>query len=81
MEESGIKFDCIVSDQHPQIQKFLSDAKITQYYDVWHFEKGIGKNLKAISSTKECEKLKKRLQMIKKQIYWITAPPPQSGHL
>ncbi|XP_030269578.1 uncharacterized protein LOC115579945 isoform X2 [Sparus aurata] len=39
MEDSGIKLDCIVSDRHPQIQKFLTDAKITQYYDVWHFEK------------------------------------------
>ncbi|XP_078017596.1 uncharacterized protein LOC117267866 [Epinephelus lanceolatus] len=40
MEESGINLDCIVSDRHPQIQKFLTDAKIIQFYDVWNFEKG-----------------------------------------
>lgn len=34
---------------------------------------GIGKKLKAIAKTKECEKLKKWLPMIKKQIYWIAA--------
>ncbi|XDV48298.1 hypothetical protein PO909_017735 [Leuciscus waleckii] len=71
--ESGIKLDCIVSDRLPQIQKFLTDAKITQYYDVWHFEKGMGKKLKAISKTKDCEKVKKWLPMIKNQIYWIAA--------
>ncbi|XDV11168.1 hypothetical protein PO909_000180 [Leuciscus waleckii] len=71
--ESGIKLDCIVSDRLPQIQKFLTDAKITQYYDVWHFEKGMGKKLTAISKTKDCEKVKKWLPMIKNQIYWIAA--------
>ncbi|KAM4589258.1 uncharacterized protein V3H82_003375 [Fundulus diaphanus] len=73
LEESGIKLECIVSDRRPQIQKFLADAKITQYHDVWRFEKGISKKLKAISKTKECEKVKKWLPMIKNQIYWIAA--------
>ncbi len=37
----GVTFDSIVTDRHPQIQKFLQEANITQYYDVWHIEKGI----------------------------------------
>ncbi|XP_067292168.1 uncharacterized protein [Pseudorasbora parva] len=37
----GVTFDSIVTDRHPQIQKYLREANITQYYDVWHVEKGI----------------------------------------
>lgn len=37
----GVTFDSIVTDRHPQIQKYLREANITQYYDVWHIEKGI----------------------------------------
>ena len=41
LEERGINLDCIVTDRHPQIQKFLREKNITQYYDVWHIAKGI----------------------------------------
>ncbi len=37
----GVTFDIIVTDRHPQIQKYLREANIPQYYDVWHIEKGI----------------------------------------
>ncbi len=40
LEESGVKLDCIVTDRHPQIQKFLKDRKIIHYYDIWHMVKG-----------------------------------------
>lgn len=40
LEESGVKLDCIVTDRHPQIQKFLKDRKIIHCYDVWHMAKG-----------------------------------------
>ncbi|XP_035862681.1 uncharacterized protein LOC116042204 isoform X2 [Sander lucioperca] len=36
----GVTIDCIVTDRHPQIQKFLREENITQFYDVWHMEKG-----------------------------------------
>ncbi|KAI2664085.1 Chaperone protein DnaJ [Labeo rohita] len=36
----GVTFDSIVTDRHPQVQKFLREANITQYFDVWHIEKG-----------------------------------------
>ncbi|KAA8577905.1 hypothetical protein FQN60_016827, partial [Etheostoma spectabile] len=36
---SGVKLDCIITDRHPQIQKFLRERKIPQYYDVWHVAK------------------------------------------
>ncbi|KAL0161545.1 hypothetical protein M9458_045270, partial [Cirrhinus mrigala] len=35
----GVTFDSIVTDRHPQVQKFLREANITQYYDVSHIEK------------------------------------------
>lgn len=41
MEERGVTIDSIVTDRRPQIQKFLREADITHYYDVWHMEKGI----------------------------------------
>lgn len=37
----GVTLECIVTDRHPQIQKFLRENNITQFYDVWHMEKGI----------------------------------------
>lgn len=38
----NVSLDCIVTDRHPQVQKYLrEEAKITHYYDVWHIEKGI----------------------------------------
>lgn len=36
----GIVLDYIVTDCHPQIQKYLKDNNITQFYDIWHLEKG-----------------------------------------
>lgn len=40
LESCGLVVDYIVTDRHPQIQKYLRERNITQYYDVWHFEKG-----------------------------------------
>ncbi|XP_056444674.1 uncharacterized protein LOC130381219 isoform X2 [Gadus chalcogrammus] len=40
LEERRVTLDCIVTDRHPQIQKFLRETGINQYYDVWHMEKG-----------------------------------------
>lgn len=37
----GVTLDCIVTDHHPQIQKFLKENNILQFYDVWHMAKGI----------------------------------------
>ncbi|RXN38813.1 hypothetical protein ROHU_000772 [Labeo rohita] len=36
----GVTFDSTVTDRHPQVQKFLREVNITQYFDVWHIEKG-----------------------------------------
>uniref|UniRef100_A0A8P4G5H1 THAP-type domain-containing protein n=1 Tax=Dicentrarchus labrax TaxID=13489 RepID=A0A8P4G5H1_DICLA len=73
LEERGVTIDSIVTDRHPQIQKFLREADVTHYYDVWHMEKGLSKKLSKISQNKECEKLKKWLQSIKNHIYWTAA--------
>lgn len=40
LESSGLAVDCIITDRHPQIQKYLRERSITQFYDMWHFEKG-----------------------------------------
>lgn len=41
LDRSGVKLDCIITDRHPQVQKFLRERKITHYYDVWHMAKGV----------------------------------------
>lgn len=40
LERNNVKMDYIVTDRHTQVQKFLRERGITQYYDVWHLEKG-----------------------------------------
>ena len=41
LESNNLAVEYIVTDRHPQIQKFLRERNIEQFYDVWHFEKGI----------------------------------------
>lgn len=41
LDSKGMTVDYIVTDRHPQIQKFLREKKITHYFDVWHLEKGM----------------------------------------
>ncbi|XP_075891651.1 uncharacterized protein LOC142894271 [Nelusetta ayraudi] len=39
LDARGVTVDCIVTDRHPQIQKFLRENNVTHYYDVWHIAK------------------------------------------
>jgi len=41
-EESGLHVDVLVTDRHPQIQKYVREAipSVMHYYDVWHVAKG-----------------------------------------
>ncbi|XP_067237056.1 uncharacterized protein [Chanodichthys erythropterus] len=73
LESRGVNLDCIVTDRHPQVQKFLRERNITHYYDVWHMAKGISKKLELISKQKDCEKLKKWIKSINNHIYWTAA--------
>ncbi|XP_026063533.1 uncharacterized protein LOC113046778 isoform X3 [Carassius auratus] len=78
LESNGLAVDYIVTDRHPQIQKYLRDCNITQFYDVWHFEKGLSKKLDKLSKMKDCEVLKKWLHSIKNHVYW-SAISSESG--
>ena len=42
LENAGIQPVSIITDRHPQIQKYLREEKshIQHYYDVWHISKG-----------------------------------------
>ncbi|XP_041929953.1 uncharacterized protein LOC121694081 [Alosa sapidissima] len=70
LESNGLKVDYIVTDRHPQIQKFLRERSVTQFYDVWPFEKGLSKKLEKASHNEDCDVLKKWLQSIKNHVYW-----------
>ncbi|XP_052464668.1 uncharacterized protein LOC128021464 isoform X1 [Carassius gibelio] len=78
LDAHGVTLDCIVTDRHPQIQKFLRERNVNQFYDVWHIEKGISKQLEKVCKLKGCEKIRKWLHSIKNHIYW-TAASSSSG--
>lgn len=52
LESNCLPVEYIVTDRRPQIQTFLSERNITQFYDVWHFEKGRCSSLYTSSSTR-----------------------------
>ncbi|KAI7810856.1 uncharacterized protein LOC130552890 isoform X2 [Triplophysa rosa] len=70
MESCGLMVDYIVTDRHPQIKKYLRERNVTQYYDVWHFEKALSKKLHKLSQSKDCKVLKKWLKSIKNHLNW-----------
>ncbi|XP_063048719.1 uncharacterized protein LOC134445189 isoform X3 [Engraulis encrasicolus] len=70
LDSKGVAVDYIVTDRHPQIQKYLRDRDVQHFYDVWHFEKGLSKKLDKLSKDKECELLKKWRRSIGNHAYW-----------
>ncbi|KAF4097383.1 hypothetical protein G5714_021391 [Onychostoma macrolepis] len=70
LESNGLAVDYIITDRRPHIQKYLRERSITQFYDVWHFEKGLSKKLDKLSQRKDCKVLKTWLHSIKNHIYW-----------
>lgn len=40
LQDNSIDIDYIVTDRHTQVKTYLRGRNITQYYDVWHMEKG-----------------------------------------
>ncbi|KAG7455572.1 hypothetical protein JOB18_020270 [Solea senegalensis] len=70
LQSNGLAVDYIVTDRHPQIQKFLRDLQITHFYDVWHFEKGLSKKLQKLAKNKDCQILNKWLHAIKNHVYY-----------
>ncbi|XP_063072440.1 uncharacterized protein LOC134463131 [Engraulis encrasicolus] len=70
MESNGLKIQYIVTDRDPQIQKFLREKNIPQFYDVWHFEKGLSKKLEKLSHQQDCEVLQPWVQSIKNHVHW-----------
>ncbi|XP_010781443.1 uncharacterized protein [Notothenia coriiceps] len=70
LESNDLAVEYIVTDRHPQIQKFLRERNLEQFYDVWHFEKGLSKKLLKVSQNKDCKVLKKWLCSIKNHVYW-----------
>ncbi|CAM4642972.1 unnamed protein product [Leuciscus chuanchicus] len=57
LESNGLAVDYLIADRHPQIQKYLRERSITQFYDVWHFQKGLSKKLDKLSQNKDCKVL------------------------
>jgi hypothetical protein len=51
--EAGLAIDVIISDRHPQIQKWLREncKETKHYYDVWHVSKGMFMFISHLCST------------------------------
>ncbi|XP_072306189.1 uncharacterized protein [Eucyclogobius newberryi] len=78
LQTNNIEVDYIVTDRHTQVKTYLRGRSVTQYYDVWHLEKGISKKLEKMSKEKECQLIKKWLPTIINHIYWV-ATSSKSG--
>lgn len=70
LNSNNLPMDCIVTDSCPQIQEFLRERNITQFYHTWLFEEGLSKKIEILSRNKDCTVLKKWLCSIKNHIYW-----------
>ncbi|XP_064205610.1 uncharacterized protein LOC135262525 [Anguilla rostrata] len=70
LEESGLTVGCLVTDRHPQIQKYVREEKpaVIHYYDVWHVAKSVSRKLEDIA--KQCKKVKKWQCSIRNHMYW-----------
>ncbi|KAK7929311.1 hypothetical protein WMY93_005706 [Mugilogobius chulae] len=73
LQDNNINLDYIVTDRHTQVKTFLRGRNITQYYDVWHMEKGLSKKLDKLSKDKECQLIKKWSAAIKNHMYWAAS--------
>ncbi|XP_052443742.1 uncharacterized protein LOC127985712 isoform X2 [Carassius gibelio] len=70
LESNNLHVEYIVTDRHTQVQKYLRERAVKQYYDVWHIERGLSKKLEKLSRNKECQVLRKWLPSIKNHMYW-----------
>ena len=75
LEENGLLIDKLITDRHPQIQKYLRDMKpsITHYYDVWHVAKALRKKLEALGKERECKVVQEWIKSIVNHLYWSAA--------
>ncbi|XP_078142320.1 uncharacterized protein LOC139930535 [Centroberyx gerrardi] len=78
LEDRGVKLDSIVTDRHPQIQKFLRDKDIQHFYDVWHLQKGVSKQVDKVAKEKDCEIIQRWHPSLKNHLYW-TASSSKTG--
>ncbi|KAG1714000.1 hypothetical protein GQR58_001851 [Nymphon striatum] len=60
LQDAELPIDVIVTDRHPQIQKWLriSLKDTTHYFDVWHVSKGLTKKLEMLAKKPGCEPLR-----------------------
>ncbi|XP_052429872.1 uncharacterized protein LOC127971108 [Carassius gibelio] len=70
LEANSLAVEYIITHRQPQIQEFLRERNIIQFYDVWHFEKGLSIKLNKLSQKKGYQILKKWLRSIKNHVYW-----------
>ncbi|KAI7799173.1 uncharacterized protein LOC130567092 [Triplophysa rosa] len=68
LESNQLHVDYIVTDRNTQVQNYLRERNVKQYYDVWHLEKELSKKLDKLS--RNCKLLRKWSQGIKNHMYW-----------
>ncbi|XP_050023974.2 uncharacterized protein [Dermacentor andersoni] len=75
LETHSISVKTLVTDQHAQIKAYMRREKpeIRHEFDVWHFVKGILKQLTAISKGHDCKELQPWVKSIQNHLYWAVA--------
>ncbi|KAG1661146.1 hypothetical protein GQR58_021581 [Nymphon striatum] len=77
LQDAGLPIDVIVTDRHPQIQKWLrmSLKDTTHYFDVWHVSKGLTKKLEMLARKPGCEPLREWITSISNHLHWCANTP------
>jgi hypothetical protein len=65
----------IITDRHPQIQKFLREKmpSVIHYYDVWHVAKGLTEKLESLGNQQGCQDIRAWTNSIVNHLYWSAA--------
>ncbi|XP_034564403.1 uncharacterized protein LOC117830406 isoform X1 [Notolabrus celidotus] len=78
LDSNHLNVDSIVTDCIDQVEEYVKERNITQYYDVCHFEKGLSEKLRNLAKKRKFKEVLLWLPVIKKHIYW-TARSSKSG--
>ena len=75
LEQASIEVKALVTDRHPQIQKYMREKKpeVKHYYDVWHVAKGVSRKLEALAKERNCDEIKPWIRSVVNHLYYCAA--------
>ena len=74
LEEFDINIDCLTTDEHPSIKKYLRGKSNPRHQlDVWHKSKNIKKKLTKAANNKFCTELQGWIKSILNHFWWSSS--------